>query len=211
MKTDELIDLLATNAGPAPRAVAARRLGPAAAIGVLASAAGALALFGPIPAAFYATAAPWLKFAYAGGLAAVAAWLTARLGRPVPRVRPPSLGVAAVLLAMAVVGTGALVATPAGARTAALLGHSFLVCPINVFVLSLPALAAILRALRGLAPTQLRAAGLGAGLLAGALGAFGYAFTCTELSPAFVALWYTLGIAVTAGLGAMLGPRVLRW
>jgi hypothetical protein len=211
VKTDELIHLLATNAGPAPRAVAARRLGPAAAIGVLASAAGALELFGPIPAAFYATAAPWLKFAYAGALAAVAAWLTARLGRPVPRARAPGLGVAAVLVAMAVVGTGALVATPAGARTAALLGHSFLVCPINVFVLSLPALAAILWALRGLAPTQLRAAGLGAGLLAGALGAFGYAFTCTELSPAFVAVWYTLGIAVTAGLGAVLGPRVLRW
>jgi hypothetical protein len=112
---------------------------------------------------------------------------------------------------MAVVGTGALVATPAGARTAALLGHSFLVCPVNVFALSLPALVAILWALRGLAPTVLRGAGLGAGILAGALGAFGYAFTCTELSPAFVAVWYTLGIAGTAALGAALGPRVLRW
>lgn len=211
MKTDDLIDLLATNAGPAPRAVAARRLAPAAAVGVGASAVVALLLFGPVPAAFYATAAPWLKFVYAGSLAAVAAWLAARLGRPVPRLRAPVLAVLAVLAAIAVVGTGALLATPAGARAAALLGHSFLVCPINVFVLSLPALAAILLALRGLAPTQLRAAGLGAGLLAGALGAFGYAFTCTELSPAFVAVWYTLGIAATAALGAMLGPRVLRW
>lgn len=211
MKTDEFIDLLATNAGPAPRTVAAKRLAPAVALGFAASAAVALALLGPIPATLYATAAPWLKFAYAGALAAVAAWLATRLGRPVPRLRGPALAVLAVLVAVAVVGVGALLATPVGARAAALLGHSFLVCPLNVFVLSLPALAAILRALRGLAPTRLRAAGLGAGLLAGALGAFGYAFTCTELSPAFVAVWYTLGIALTAGLGAALGPRVLRW
>ena len=27
----------------------------------------------------------------------------------------------------------------------------------------------------------------------------------------FVATWYTLGIALTAALGALLGPRLLRW
>ena len=38
MKTESLIDLLARGAGPAPRAVAARRLLPAALLGVLLSA-----------------------------------------------------------------------------------------------------------------------------------------------------------------------------
>jgi hypothetical protein len=28
---------------------------------------------------------------------------------------------------------------------------------------------------------------------------------------AFVATWYTLGIAATGALGALLGPRLLRW
>jgi hypothetical protein len=47
--------------------------------------------------------------------------------------------------------------------------------------------------------------------LAGSLGALGYALSCTELSPAFVAVWYSLGIASTGALGAALGPRMLRW
>jgi hypothetical protein len=80
-----------------------------------------------------------------------------------------------------------------------------------VLALSLPALAAALWAVRGLAPTRPRTAGFAAGLLAGSVGAIGYALSCAEASPAFVALWYTLGIALTGAVGAVLGPRVLRW
>jgi hypothetical protein len=47
--------------------------------------------------------------------------------------------------------------------------------------------------------------------LAGALGALGYALACTELSPAFIAVWYSLGIGLAGALGAALGPLVLRW
>jgi hypothetical protein len=65
--------------------------------------------------------------------------------------------------------------------------------------------------MRELAPTRLRAAGLAAGLLAGAIASFAYATVCGEQSAAFVAVWYSLGIALAAGLGAMLGPRALRW
>ena len=43
------------------------------------------------------------------------------------------------------------------------------------------------------------------------MGAFAYAFSCDELSPAFVAVWYTAGIALTGALGWALGPRWLRW
>jgi hypothetical protein len=84
-------------------------------------------------------------------------------------------------------------------------------CPWSVFLLSLPALAATLALLRQRAPTRLRAAGAAAGLFAGALGAAGYALSCTEESAAFVAVWYTLGIVLSTALGALLGPRVLRW
>ena len=211
MKTNDLIELLATGAGPAPRAVAARRLAPAAALGVLASAAGALVILGPIPAELFATPAPWMKLAYAGALAGAAAWLAARLGRPIARTSGPVRALLLVMLAMVLLGALTLLATPAGARLVTVLGHSWASCPVNVLVLSLPALAAALWALRGLAPTRPRAAGLAAGLLAGGLGAFGYALSCTELSPAFVAVWYSLGIALAGALGAALGPRVLRW
>jgi hypothetical protein len=211
MKTNDLIELLAAGAGPAPRAVAARRLAPAAALGVLASAAGALVILGPIPAELFATPAPWMKLAYAGALAGAAAWLAARLGRPIARTSGPVRALLLVVAAMVLLGALTLLATPVGARLATVLGHSWARCPFNVLVLSLPALAGALWALRGLAPTRPRAAGLAAGLLAGGLGAFGYALSCTELSPAFVAIWYSLGIALAGGLGAALGPRVLRW
>lgn len=98
-----------------------------------------------------------------------------------------------------------------GAARSAWLGHSALLCPAAVLGLGLPALAGLMWALRGLAPTRPAAAGAAAGLLAGALGALGYALACTELGLAFVALWYSLGVALSAALGALLGPRLLRW
>ena len=211
MKTDTLIDMLARDAGPAPRALAARRLSPAAIVGLLLSAWAAIAYFGPIPKELFATPVPWTKMAYVGALALAAGWLTARLSRPASPLLRPQRATAAVVLAMAVIGAASLWYVPAGARLDALFGQSWTTCPSSVLVLSLPALAASLWAVRGLAPTRPRAAGFAAGLLAGSVGAFGYSLSCPEASPAFVAVWYTLGIALTGALGAALGPRVLRW
>ena len=211
MKTDALIDMLARDAGPVPRALAARRLSPAAAAGLLVSALIAIAWFGAIPAQMFATAVPWTKMAYAGALALAAGWWTARLSRPAAPIALPRRVTVLVLLAMVVGGGFSLASTPAGARLDALLGESWPTCPWSVLVLSLPALAGSLWAVRGLAPTRPRAAGFAAGLLAGSVGAFGYSLSCPEASPAFVAVWYTLGIAFTGAVGAVLGPRVLRW
>lgn len=211
MKTDALVDMLARDAGPVPRALAARRLSPAAIAGLLASAAIAITCFGAIPAQMFSTAVPWTKMGYAGALALAAGWWTARLSRPAAPIARPRRMTGMVLLAMAVVGGVSLASTPAGDRLAALLGKSWSTCPWSVLALSLPALAASLWAVRGLAPTRLRSAGFAAGLLAGSVGAFGYSLSCPEASPAFVAVWYTLGIALTGSVGAILGPRVLRW
>ena len=112
---------------------------------------------------------------------------------------------------MAVLGGVSLASMPAGARLEALLGLSWSACAWRALALSLPALAASVWAVRGLALTRPRSAGFAASLLAGSLGAFGYSLSCPEASPAFVAAWYTLRIAFTAGVGAALGPRVLRW
>lgn len=211
MRTEALIDLLARGAGPAPRRVALRRLSPAAVVGSLLSAAAAVAVFGSIPAALFATAVPWTKMAYAGALAVAAGWLAAQLSRPAAPVAGARRAVTAVVLAMAAVGLASWFSEPVGSRMAALLGHSWSSCPPTVLALSLPALAGTLWAVRGLAPTRLRATGFAAGLLAGSVGAFGYALACPEASAAFVAVWYSLGILLTGLLGAALGPRVLRW
>jgi hypothetical protein len=211
MKTDTLIDLLARGAGPAPRAVAARRLSPAAIAGLLLSAGAAIAVFGVIPSGMFATATPWMKMVYAGAMAWAAGWLTARMSRPASSFARPKAAAVAVVLAMAAWGAASLMSIPSGSRLGAVLGHSWLSCPWSVLALSLPALVAALWAVRGLAPTRPRAAGFAAGLMAGSVGAFGYALSCPEASPAFVAVWYTLGIALTGAVGAVLGPRVLRW
>ena len=46
---------------------------------------------------------------------------------------------------------------------------------------------------------------------AGAAGAFVYCFHCTEEAAPFIAVWYTLGIAVVTAIGALLGRSLLRW
>lgn len=211
MRTQSLIELLARGAGPAPQAPVLRRLAPAVALGLLASALFALASMGSIPAAMWATQAPWLKLMYGASLALAAGWLTARLSRPVARTQWPVRAVLAVFATLLALGALTLVTSAPDQRMATLFGETWLSCPRNVVLLSLPALAGALWALRGLAPTRLRSAGFNAGLMAGALGAMGYSLVCPEVSATFVALWYTLGILLTGLLGAVLGPRLLRW
>jgi hypothetical protein len=211
MKTQLLIDMLARGAGPAPRAPVLQRMAPAVAAGLFASALFALISLGSIPAAMYVTPAAWMKLIYAASLALAAGWLTARLARPVARTQWPVRAVLAVFATMLALGGLTLVASAPDQRMAALFGETWLTCPRNVLLLSLPALAGLLWAVRGLAPTQLRAAGFNAGLLAGALGAMGYALVCPEVSATFVAVWYSLGILLTGLLGAFLGPRLLSW
>lgn len=211
MKTDDLIRVLAQDAGAAPRGVVARRIAPVAVLGVLAGGLLAFLLLGFVPVETFAFPAPWFKLAYAAAMAAAAAWLTAQLARPAARTSAPAKAALGVLLAAALVGVLSWWATPGEARMSGLLGHSWALCPWFVLALSTPALAGLLWALRQLAPTRLRAAGFAAGLLAGSLGAAAYALACTELAMSFVAAWYTLGILMAGVLGALLGPRVLRW
>jgi hypothetical protein len=92
-----------------------------------------------------------------------------------------------------------------------LLGSSWSACPWRIVVLSLPSFALLLRAVKGFAPIRLRLAGAGAGLLAGAIGALVYLLHCPELAAPFLLVWYTLGMLLPAALGALAGPRVLRW
>ena len=211
MKTDELIQLLARQAGPAPQALAARRVGAALCGGGLVALAASLGAIGPVAGSLFAEPAMWFKLAYGLALAAAAALWVARLGRPAAPARSPQRATAAVALAVLAIGAASLLALPDGARADALFGHSWLQCPLLVLALSLPTLAGSLWALRGLAPTQPRRAGFAAGVLAGAVGAFAYGFACDELAPGFVAAWYTAGIALSGALGAWLGPRWLRW
>lgn len=211
MKTDQWIEMLARGAGPAPRALALRRLLPAGLAGLVAAAVLAVVALGPIPAAMFGTPPPWIKAAYALALVAASGAWVARLGRPAAPTAGVGRSVALVVLAMLALGAAAFAQVPPELRRTQLLGHSWSTCPWAVLLLSLPAQAGLFVALRGLAPLRPRLAGLAVGLCGGALGALGYALACLETSTVFISIWYTLGIGLAGALGAWLGPRVLRW
>jgi hypothetical protein len=92
-----------------------------------------------------------------------------------------------------------------------LIGTNAKVCLVAIPVIAVGPFVAILLALRSGAPTAPARAGASAGLVAAALAATFYAAHCTDDSPLFVATWYSLAIALVVAVGALLGPRVLRW
>jgi hypothetical protein len=77
--------------------------------------------------------------------------------------------------------------------------------------MALPLLAAALVGLRHGAPTRPAVTGAIAGLLSTGLAATLYASHCTDDSPLFVATWYTIAAALVTAIGALAGPRVLRF
>lgn len=88
---------------------------------------------------------------------------------------------------------------------------SLLTCLWQVALLAVPTFVALSVVVRMLAPVNLRQTGLYVGLLSGAIGAFGYAFHCHENYLTVVTAYYTLAIAQMGILGALLGPKLLRW
>ncbi len=211
--TDELLDSLSRDLAPRPGRRVAPRLGLAVGVGGAATLAGVALLLGLRPDMALASGRPmfWMKLAYPLAVALVAAACLERLSRPAgdPRRRIPWLAAPVLALATAALAQEALAAPDV--RLALLMGGSALICPWLIAACAAPVLAALVWALRGLAPTRLRVAGAIAGLTAGACGAFLYALHCSEMGGAFVLVWYTLGMLAPAAAGAALGPALLRW
>jgi hypothetical protein len=152
----------------------------------------------------------WTKLVYTFTIALVGFWLVERAGTPGADMAPPARILALPVLAIALLAAAQLLA-PGADMPRLILGHSSRVCAVRVILTALPTLAATFWALRRMAPTRLTLAGIGAGLFAGAAGAFVYSFHCTESSAPFIGIWYSLGIILTAGIGGFMGRSVLRW
>ncbi|MBS0334093.1 MAG: DUF1109 domain-containing protein [Proteobacteria bacterium] len=211
--TDQLIENLAADLPAVGANPVARRLALGLGAGGAVSTAVMLAWLGPRPDLAQALATPmfWVKFGYAAATGLILALVLARLARPAARpgaLAPLAAAPFALVAAMALV---LLVQAPPGMQAAMLMGHSSMVCPWRIAAIGLPLLAGAVWAVRGLAPTRLALAGLAAGGCAGALGAAVYGFACTETSAAFLAIWYTAGMAIVALLGVLGGARLLRW
>ena len=211
--SDELIDRLASSVTPVRPGAMRTRLVAGLVAGMVAATVLMLAWLGLRPDLAEAAATPifWAKFAFTLVLTGFGLWALTRLARPGGRLRGPLL---AVFLTIAVTAAAGIVqvvlATPDEVRSL-VLGGSALLCPFYIAALSLPIMVANVLVLRRLAPTNLPAAGFAAGLLAGAAGAWVYAFHCTESGLPFITLWYVAGILAVALLGAALGRWLLRW
>lgn len=92
-----------------------------------------------------------------------------------------------------------------------MMGKGAMLCTAAISLLSLPILGAALLALRQGATTRPAFVGALAGLMSSGLAATVYATHCTDDSPLFVAVWYTVATIVVTALGAFAGTRVLRY
>lgn len=212
MTTADLIEALAGDAAPTVPIVAGRRVAWAVLAGAAAAFAILLVWLGLRPLGEATHSAPfWMKAAYTGALALAGLSLTGRLARPGARPGAwPALAITALAVMVALAAIELSRAQPGEVR-ALWLGQTWNQCPFRIVALAGPVFVAVIWALRGLAPTRLASAGAAAGLLAGAAGATVYGLYCQETTAAFVATWYTLGVAACAGAGALIGPHVLRW
>lgn len=213
MRTDQLISMLARNPEPVRPGAVGRRHAMALGWGLAGSALLMVILLGVRPDLRQASALPmfWVKLALPLVLLAVGVIGSARLARPgVPLGRIPLVIPIPVLGVWALAAVALAAAAPAE-RAVLLFGETWTLCPFNIAMLSLPFFLGAFWALRGLAPTRPSPAGALAGLMAGGAGALVYSLHCPEMSPAFIGVWYLLGIAIPTVAGALAGPRLLRW
>lgn len=213
MNTEDLIASLSDEVQPVgPHAVGSRL-----ALGVIGGAVVSIILIsvtlGFRPDLWLAMQGPafWMKWGYTISLSAGAIYATARLARPDPGSLRRLWLIALPVLVLAALGLGELITTPRSEWLAMWLGHTWTKCPWLVLALAMPIFVGLLWSFRQMAPTRLRAAGAAAGLAAGAFAATVYCLHCPEVSAIFVLTWYSLGILLAASLGAVVGPRLLRW
>lgn len=211
LKTDDLIEALSLDLEPvAP--VRRRLLTAAAAGGVVALVVLVTWLgFRPDLGDAVATRMFWMKAVYTGLLGLGGFWCLDRLARPVGSARRGLILALSVFGALALAGLWQFALAAPDDRAPMLMGLSWRRCPRNIIILAVPILAFTLLAVRNLAPTRLSLAGAACGLFAGGVAATIYGLHCPEHTMAFVAVWYSLGVALSAALGAVLGPWALRW
>ena len=213
MRTDELVTMLATGAGAVQPHPAARRYAAALGWGVLGAALLMLTMLGPRPDLAAAVLLPmfWVKLAFVACFAAASLLLALRLSRPGHALGRAAMGLAAPVLAIWTLAAVVLTRADAPQRTLLFFGDTWNSCPFLIAMLSAPVFIAVIWAMNGLAPTRLRLAGAAAGLLSGAVGTLVYCLHCPELEAPFIGFWYLLGMSIPTAVGALLGPRLLRW
>lgn len=213
MKTDDLVTLLATGAGPVEPNAAARRYATALGWGAFGGTLLMAIALGVRPDLDEAARLPmfWIKLAFPAALAVGGLVAASRLAHPGMRLGRVPLALVAPVVAMWSLAAYVLAGAAEPARAELVLGETWDSCPFYIAALSAPAFVAAIWAMKGLAPTRPTQAGAASGLLAGAIGAAVYALHCPEMAAPFLGTWYLAGMLIPAAIGALLGPWLLRW
>lgn len=213
MKTDDLIAALSLDAPAIPPHQIERGLLVWMIPAGLVALCGVMFWLGLRPDLSAAVTGPtfWAKAAYTLALGIAGFWLLARLGRPGSSARQPLILLGAVVILVVALAVIELTAMPADDRISAMMGRSWRVCPRNILVLAAAVAPFVFFAARRFAPTRPMFAGAAAGLLTAGLAATFYGLHCPEHTAAFVAIWYTLGMALSAAIGAVVGRFAFRW
>jgi hypothetical protein len=153
----------------------------------------------------------WVRFTFIVSTMVLCWHLFLRLGKP-GHARRVSLWVVLIpFVLLAALGSSILWQAPSELRRAMMLGVSWDVCSRNIAMISIPLFIASIWIARQFAPVRLRVTGAILGFMSGAAAALIYSLHCPELSPAFLTVWYTLGMLIPAVVGALLGKRLLSW
>lgn len=211
--TDDLIERLAADLKPVPRYAMQRLVLQATCAGLALAVILMLWWLGPRADVITAMAGPifWIKFLYTFALGVLGLPAVLALSRPGGSIGWPWLAAGAVLIALAAAAWVQLFSAPPGLEHELIFGSTSLVCPLLIITFSAPVLAAVLAAMRQMAPTRPALAGFAAGLLSGGLGASVYSLHCTEIGLPFLLTWYSSGVLAVAVLGAISGKLLLRW
>lgn len=213
MNTEQLIERLGADVPRVTRHALARRVGLGIAAGGVVTLVLVITVLGIRPDLQLAMHgfSFWMKWTYTVALGLGTGYAVTRLARPIPVPLRGLWLLTLPVLFVAVIGVAELARTAPEQWLTLWLGRSWAICPWLVLTLAAPIYVGLVWSLRKLAPTRLRAAGATAGLAAGAWSATLYCLHCPEASALFVLTWYSLGIALAAAAGAVLGPRLLRW
>jgi hypothetical protein len=213
MKTARLIEMLSTNLEPVKRGQLWKKLTVALVIAGVAAFGVMLASFGIRSDLAAGNHLGPLAFKVVFALSLVGAGAAFLLRSMVPgrdegkRYRliffPFVAGSAAVI--------AILVREPALASGGMVAGAAMALCLFCIPFLAIIPFALLIWALRQGAPTNLRRCGAVVGLVAGAVGATVYSFSCPSDSWVFVFVGYSAALALCSIVGAELGPRLLRW
>jgi len=215
MNTDELIERLSADRPPSAL------LGPTTTIS-LAVAASSVVVLG-LAASWVGTPSELLETIAAGDhhfflniafllcVLGVAYLFVRDLSVPGRRLRMPIAFALAPLVMMVVLALHELGSVSLAQWPHHVPHESWLTCIWQVGVLAIPAFAILSLAVRRLAPTDLSRAGLYIGLLSGGLGAMGYLLCTGDDNFVLSSTAYVVVIVSMAFVGALVGPRLLRW